>query len=416
MQQILDLHIHSRYSRACSPDLVLSKIDETCRTKGINIIATGDYTFPDYLASIKEELEEIKGAEGLYKLKAVDNTQVKFILSTELALIYKKGAKVRRVHICVMAPNIESATELFKALDADFNVRSDGRPILGMTIEDLFHIALKINPDFIIFPAHIWTPWFSIFGSKSGFDSLDEAFGDQLEYVYAYETGLSSDAEMNWRVSELDKLTMLSNSDAHSLKNLAREANIWEMDKISFLEILRVMKERDTSVIKQTIEFFPEEGMYHYDGHRACQVMMTPAETRRHKGICPKCKKPMVVGVDYRVDELADREVGFQLAGAPAYVKLVELDKIIAAALGIKSRTSKKVLAEYQRMIQIYGPELNILLDVKVEDLKVSALPRVAEGIKRVRAGNLHIKPGFDGQYGVVQIFSDEEKLQKKLL
>lgn len=430
MRQILDLHIHSCYSRACSRDLVLSKIDEACRTKGINIIATGDYTYPDYLRSIKEELEEVplsspllprRGTgggqgSGLYKLKTANDDQVKFILSTEFALIYKKNDKVRRIHMCVMAPNLEAAAELHKTLDADFNVRSDGRPILGMSIEDLIQICLKIHPDFIVFPAHIWTPWFSIFGSKSGFDSLEEAFGDQLEHIFAYETGLSSDAEMNWRVSQLDGLTLLSNSDAHSLKNLAREANIWEMEEISFPEIRRVLKERDAKVIDKTIEFYPEEGMYHYDGHRTCGVVMTPAETKKHQSICPKCKKPMVVGVDYRVDELADRKPGFKLEGAPGYVKLVELDKIIAEALGLKSRTSKKVMAEYERMIKEYGPELEILLDAKEEDLEAFALPRVAEGIKRVRQGNLHIEPGFDGQYGVVKIFSDEEKVQKKLI
>ena len=425
MQQIADFHIHSRYSRACSRDLTLKNIDKTCRIKGVDIIGTGDFTFPDWFSSIKNDLEDIGGSKkqaGLYRLKNAPDKKIKFILTTELALIYKKNdpvkrdgaSKCRRIHMVLHAPNIEAVEELNKYLDKNYNIRSDGRPILGMSIETLCKICFAINPKFLIYPAHIWTPWFAIFGSKSGFDSWEEAFGEYADKIFAYETGLSSDPEMNWRVSELDKFTVLSNSDAHSLPNLAREANVFNLEKIDYDEIYDVIKNKKTknnkSYIDYTIEFYPEEGMYHYDGHRNCGVCFTPEETKKYKGICPKCKKPVVVGVDYRVGELADRAKGFKLKGAPGFKKLVGLEKIIAEVLGIKNRKAKKVQIEYNNMINSLGAELKILIDEPLENIKKYALPQVAEGIKRARAGKLIIEPGFDGQYGVVKIFSEEEK------
>ncbi len=443
MRQIVDLHIHSRYSRACSKNLTLENIDKACRIKGVDIIATGDFTFPDWFEAIEEHFTPLphpvpllrkergranKDLGELYVLKSAKDEKVKFVLATELALIYKKGGKCRRIHICLLAPNIEAVRELNKYLDKRYNIRSDGRPILGMSAEKLVEICLKIHPKFLIFPAHMWTPWFAVFGSKSGFDSMEECFGKYTKDIYAYETGLSSDPEMNWRVSELDELTILSNSDAHSLPNIAREANVFELNEISYDEIYNVIKEGRSkkelssetselsSFLDYTIEFYPEEGMYHLDGHRDCGVCFTPEETKKHKGICPKCKKPLVIGVEYRVDELADRPKGFKLKGAPGFKKLVELDKIIAEALGIKSRASKKVQAEYQSLIRQAGPEMEILLDKNLDDLCDLTLPSVVEGIKRVRAGNVIVKPGFDGQYGVVKIFKDEEREGNKQL
>ncbi len=433
MRQIVDLHIHSRYSRACSKNLTLENIDKACRTKGVDIIATGDFTFPDWFEAIEDELislplppapsppsplsetgeGEKKDRGELYTLKSAEDDKVKFVLATELALIYKKGGKCRRIHICLLAPNIEAVRELNKYLDKRYNIRSDGRPILGMGAEKLLEICLKIHPKFLIFPAHIWTPWFAVFGSKSGFDSMEECFGKYTKDIYAYETGLSSDPEMNWRVSELDKLTVLSNSDAHSLPNIAREANVFDLKVISYDELYKVIRDKKTkagSFLDYTIEFYPEEGMYHLDGHRDCGVCFTPEETKKHKGICPKCKKPLVIGVEYRVDELSDRPKGFKLKGASGFKKLVELDKIIAEALGIKSRASKKVQIEYQNLIKQAGPEMEILLDKDLNSLRDLTLPGVVEGIKRVRAGNVIVKPGFDGQYGVVKIFKDEER------
>lgn len=416
MLQIADLHIHSKYSRACSHNLTLSNIDAACRIKGVDIIATGDFTYPQWFFDIKNELDEI-GGSGLYKLKSAKNDKVKFILSTELALIYKSGGKARRIHLVVHAPNIKAVEELNKYLDKKYNIRSDGRPILGMSAVELMRICLSIHPKFLIYPAHIWTPWFSVFGSKSGFDSMEECFGEYTKDVFAYETGLSSDPEMNWRVSALDKLTLLSNSDAHSLPNIAREANVFELNKITYDEIYEVIKSRSASsepsskgVLKYTIEFYPEEGMYHYDGHRDCGVSFAPPETKKSKGVCPVCKKPLTIGVMNRVEELADREEGVKPKGAPGFKKLVELDKIIAEALGIKSRGSQKAQTEYHNIINRLGGELYVLTDAPPADIKKATLPIIAEGIKRAREGKVIIKPGFDGQYGAVKIFSEEEK------
>lgn len=414
MKQILDLHIHSKYSRACSSALTLPNIDAACRIKGIDVIATGDFTYPLWFKNIEDELEEIKGG-GLYRLKKAADDKIKFILSTEVALIYKDGGPhARRIHLVIMAPNIAAAKKLNEYLDKKFNIRSDGRPILGMSAPDLVKICLSIHPQFLIFPAHIWTPWFSVFGSKSGFDKMEECFRDQAKNIFAYETGLSSDPEMNWRLSALDDLTLLSNSDAHSLANLGRECNEFDLNDFSYQEIYGIIKNKDLKKIIKTIEFYPEEGMYHFDGHAACGVSLSPERTKKCKGICPVCKKPLTIGVLNRVEELADRPSGSKPKKSYPYIKLVELDKIIAEALNVKSRSSKKVKAEYDRMIKNFGSELSILMDLPLEKMAGKFLPLVAEGIKRVREGKLEIKPGFDGQYGEIKIFTTTEKAQGK--
>lgn len=408
MRQIADFHIHSKYSRACSPELTLSNIEATCRIKGVDIIGTGDFTYPDWFSAIKKELKEV-GDAGLYRLKKSKDEKIKFILSTELALIYKDGGKARRIHLVVHAPNIKAVEELNKYLDKKYNIRSDGRPILGMGAKELMKICFSIHPLFMIYPAHIWTPWFSVFGSKSGFNSIEECFGEYTKDIYAYETGLSSDPEMNWRLSALDKLTLLSNSDAHSLPNIAREANVFDLNDATYKEIYEAIKNKDTKKIIETIEFYPEEGMYHYDGHRDCGVSFTPSQSKKYKYICPACKKPLIIGVMNRVEELADRIKGFRPKNSPGFKKLVELDKIIAEALSIKSRHSQKVKTEYNNLIKQLGTEIDILTTISLKDIKAASASMIAEGIKRVREGDLIIKPGFDGQYGTVKIFKDEE-------
>lgn len=447
MQQIVDFHIHSKYSRACSPNLTLENIDKTCRTKGIDIIGTGDFTYPKWFQNIKDELEEIenvplhpfgykskgdtgglrnndiitdtkkipltpfterglKRGSGLYKLKIAVDDKVKFILTTELALVYKKGGKARRIHVVVHAPNIEAAEDLNKQLDKNYNIRSDGRPILGMSAEDLCQLCFSIHPKFIIYPAHIWTPWFGILGSKSGFERIEECFGKFTKQIYAYETGLSSDPAMNWRVSQLDKLTLLSNSDAHSLENIGREANVFELKEISYNSVYEVIKgNKKAGKILRTIEFYPEEGIYHYDGHRDCKISFPPPESKKNKNICPVCKQPLTIGVLNRVEALADRPEGFILPNTSNYKKLVGLDKIIADSMSIKSRKSKKVIFKYNEMIKKFGSELNILIDLNLDILKNSDDKLIIEGIRRVRAGEIKIIPGFDGQYGRIKIY-----------
>jgi uncharacterized protein (TIGR00375 family) len=432
MQQILDLHIHSKYSRSCSPELTLENIEAACRIKGVDIIATGDFTFPLWFSDIKNKLVETKSGSGLYKLKTAKDDKVKFILSTEVALIYKDGGKARRIHLVIHAPNIGAVEKLNNYLDKNFNIRSDGRPILGMSAPTLMKLCLDIDKKFLIYPAHIWTPWFAVFGSKSGFDKIEECFHEYTKNVYAIETGLSSDPEMNWRLSALDKLTILSNSDAHSLPNIAREANVFEMKEINYDEIYNIIKnkilfedKKNDLGIKYTIEFYPEEGMYHYDGHRACGISFTPEQTKKQKNICPVCKKPLVIGVMNRVDELADRPantfsstskiVGLNPPeGQAKFIKLVELDKIIAEALDIKSRHSKRVQLIYHNLIKSGVNELNILLNISLKELEKIANLAIVEGIKRVREGKLIIAPGFDGQYGTIKIFSEQEKKKNK--
>jgi len=406
MLYIADLHIHSRYSRACSPQLTLANIEATCRLKGVNIIATGDFTHPAWFKEINNQLEEISSGAGLYKLKKALDAKVKFILSTELSLVYKDAGQVRRIHLVVHAPDLPAAAKLNKYLDKNFNIRSDGRPILGISAPELVKLVLRVDSRFLIYPAHIWTPWFSVFGSKSGFNSLEECFHGQTEHIYAFETGLSSDPAMNWRVSALDKLSMLSNSDAHSLPNIAREANVIEIPgEPTYQKIYDNLKKRRG--LKMTIEFYPEEGMYHLDGHRDCSFSCEPSFSQKYKNICPVCKKPLVIGVLNRVEELADRKTGFRPKKFVPYKKIIELDKIIAEALGVKSRNSLVVQKQYHAMIKEFGSELFILLDLDLTKLSVVVDHRIIEGIKRMRAGKLIIKSGFDGQYGQINIFPD---------
>jgi uncharacterized protein (TIGR00375 family) len=413
MLKIADFHIHSRYSRACSPQLTLEGIEAACAKKGIDIVAAGDFTYPAWFKSLSEELEE-RGNTGLYRLKGKPASRIYFILSTEVSLVYKDGGRARRIHLVIMAPSLAAVSKLNQALDSRFNIRSDGRPILGICTPDFVKLCLDVDKRFIIFPAHIWTPWYAVFGSKSGFDSLAECFKDQLPSIKAFETGLSSDPAMNWRVSELDSYLILSNSDAHSLQNIGREANELSFpteDDISFDSIREIVFKRLIANIDsnnlglvRTIEFYPEEGMYHLDGHRDCAFSCLPAESKKLKGVCPKCGKKLVIGVLNRVEELSDRPVGYyDTKKFPPFIKLVEIDKIIANSLGIKSRSSRQVTRIYDSMIASFGPELHILMYGDLQTIQ-SAFPEVAQGILLMRNGQIEVVPGFDGQYGIISL------------
>jgi uncharacterized protein (TIGR00375 family) len=419
MKQVLDLHIHSSFSRACSSQITLENIVKTCEKKGVDIIATGDFTHPEWFKSIYEELSETFPGSGLYSLKEYDS-KVKFILSTEVALIYKDRDKVRRIHLVVHAPSMADALELNKILDKKYNIRSDGRPILGIKAPEFVRLLLNISPHFLIYPAHIWTPWFAVFGSKSGFDSLEECFGKETENIYAIETGLSSDPEMNWRLSCLDNLTILSSSDAHSLINIAREATVMNFEgEVSYkkiYDVIRNKKQVGDDRLLYTLEFYPEEGMYHIDGHRDCNFSCLPKESKKLGNICPVCHKPLVIGVLNRVEELADRPLGFKPDKAVPFKKLIELDKIIKEAYNIKNRNSVKVQSEYNRILSLFGSELDVILNVDINKIGGQVDERIQDGIKRVREGNLIIKPGFDGQYGEIRIFQNDDILKNSKL
>lgn len=419
MRYIADLHIHSKYSRACSPQLTLENIDQYCAIKGVDLVATADFTHPAWFKEIKNKL--VEDTPGIYKLKGSVNP-TRFLLSTEVSCIYSQGgprqnggaSKVRRLHLVILAPSVEVVEKIIQSLTRyGAKLASDGRPILGMSAKRLAEIVFDASSECMLIPAHAWTPWFAIFGSKSGFDSVRECFEEYTDKIYAIETGLSSDPPMNWRLSALDKYTLVSNSDAHSLPNIGREANVFDLSELTYAQVTETIKQKDRTRFLFTIEFYPEEGIYHYDGHRDCKISFKPAETKKHKGICPVCKKPLTIGVLYRVEELADRPEGFVPPDAIPYKSLVELDKIIAEALNIKSRQSKQVQAEYSQLVKKGQSEMNVLLNLTYEELSAIAHPKIVEGIKRMREGKLIIAPGFDGQYGKVEIFSPEEREQK---
>ena len=414
MRYISDLHIHSKYSRACSPRLVPEVIAEWCRKKGVNIVSCADFTHPKWFAELKSKLKLAKN--GLYEL-AEDKEQVArpvyFFISTEVSCIYSKGGKCRRLHLLIFAPTLEVAAKINEKLGTLGKLASDGRPILGLDAKKLLEIILEIDERCMVIPAHAWTPWFAIFGSKSGFDSMEECFDELAPKIYAIETGLSSDPLMNWRLKNLDKITLVSHSDAHSPENIGREADVFEIGdgvKNFYDEICRIIREKDKKKFLYTVEFYPEEGMYHYDGHRACETRMTPEETKKKKGICPVCGRPVTVGVMNRVDELADRPEGERPENAVDYKSLVGLDDTIAEALGVFGKKTKAVTREYENLISKGGSEFKALLDLSYEELAKITLPEIVEAIRRNREGKVKIDPGYDGVYGTVRLFNDKEK------
>ncbi len=407
MRLITDWHIHSGYSRACSKELTLPNIAKWCEIKGINVIAAPDWTHPAVFSDIKSLLVEDR--PGMYRLKD-GSSSTWFMLSTEVAQIYKKGDRCRRIHNNIMSPSIEVSEKINKELERrEFNLKSDGRPILGIDSEELYKILKDIDERVIMIPSHAWTPWYAIFGSKSGFDSIEECFGEMTPYIYAVETGLSSDPPMNWHLSGLDKVVLVSNSDAHSLPKLGREANVFEIEDPNYDEFVRIFKEQDKEKFLYTIEFYPEEGMYHADGCRKCEFWCEPDKTKKLGGNCPKCKKPMVIGVWNRVIEIADRRSDDLPTDRIPYKSIVPLDVIMAEVNGVKSTSSKKVQEMYGRATDELGREFEILLDTPISEIK-KFNERLAEAIDRMRTGNIHIRPGYDGVYGEVSIWSDKER------
>ncbi len=418
MRLITDWHIHSKYSRACSKDLELPSIARWCERKGIQVAATGDWTHPKWFEHLKENLVESDGEAGLYRLKGAQADKerriagpqwTRFMLVTEVSQIYKKGDKVRRIHNLVFSPSLETCEKVNAELARrEFNLKSDGRPILGIDSEELYKLLKEIDDRIIVVPAHAWTPWYSVFGSKSGFDALEECYGEMTKYIYAIETGLSSDPAMNWQLSSLDRVVMISNSDAHSCRNLGREANMFDLEHPSYDEFVRVLREQDKTKFLYTIEFFPEEGKYHFDGCAADQFFCHPKESKRHGERCPKCKKPLTLGVLHRVDELADREAETVASRKIPYKSIVPLAEIIADALDVGSVSSKKVLQIYDKLVDEVAPEFSLLLETPIEEIARSSDPLIAEGVRRMREGKLEIFPGYDGIFGTVKIFGKD--------
>ncbi len=414
-----DLHIHSKYSRATSKNCNLEELALWAQKKGLNVISTGDFTHPAWFREISEKL--VPAGPGVFRLKEDIEKQifkndqpVKFLLSVEISTIYKKGDKTRKIHHVVFAPDLEAAQNIRQKLSAIGNIVSDGRPILGLDSRNLLEITLDSAEGSYIIPAHIWTPWFSALGSKSGFDSIDECYGDLAEHIFAVETGLSSDPEMNWRVSSLDKYRLVSNSDAHSPSKLAREATVFNTEP-DYFSIMKALKTGEGYV--GTVEFFPEEGKYHEDGHRKCDVCLTPEETNRLNGICPVCHRPLTIGVMHRVNDLADRKDKDFTPPATAgkVYSLVPLQEILSEIMQVGA-SSKSVVNAYEDIIQKLGPELAILRDVPVDDISKAFSPLLAEGISRLREGKVIRKAGFDGEYGVIKLFEEDELVKKNYM
>ncbi len=421
MDLIVDLHIHSHYSRATSKQCTLEGLYYWGKLKGITIIGTGDFTHPDWFAEMRDKLEPAE--QGLFKLKnqfaaeidrtlpeSVRNSIIRFVPSVEISAIYSKGGKVRKLHQLIIVPSFRAVSEINARLERIGNVKADGRPILGVDSKELLRLSLEAEPDALFIPAHIWTPWFGMFGSKSGFDSIEEAFEELSPEIRAIETGLSSDPAMNWRVKNLDGLAISSNSDAHSPQKLGREATVIRAD-MTYAALTGAYKTNDERLIG-TIEFFPEEGKYHADGHRLCGIRLTPQQTKEREGVCPKCEKPLVVGVNYRVNELADRPVDYQ-PNLKKVEYIIPLAEIIAELRGVKSSSNKAVMYECEKIYAVLGDEFSVLRTVPVEHIRESGFRLLALAIERLRNKDIVLEPGYDGVYGIIKVFKNRDEWQQ---
>ena len=409
--------------------MILPEMEKFALKKGIDVLTASDFTHPLWFRELKAQL--VEDTEGIYSLKSNikdQKSKIKFVLSTEISSIYSQGGKTRRVHNLVFAPNLATVekinTELIKR---GCNLSADGRPIIGLSSRNLLDLVLSIDPKAFLIPCHAWTPWFSLYGSFSGFDSIDECFQDLSKEIYGVETGLSSDPEMNWRIKELDNRSILSFSDAHSAIKMGREATVFELENLSFLNIKNAIKKNGNGKIAYTVEFYPEEGKYHYTGHRNCKITQTPEQTKKNGVICPVCKRGLTVGVMERVEKLASVPTNIKTSvdelGVtwvedprklhPKYVKLVPLIEIIAESVGVMPG-SMKVLAKYEEMVASLGSELNVLIKTPISDIEKQFGEKVAQGIDKVRRQDIYVNPGFDGEYGKVKIWDGKEENQSQ--
>ncbi|MBI4775310.1 MAG: DNA helicase UvrD [Deltaproteobacteria bacterium] len=416
MKFIADLHVHSRFSVATSKDMDLPHIHHWAQLKGIQVLATGDCTHPKWFQEIQEQL--VPTGNGLFALSPDYDfskrngvpqscrSEVRFVLSAEISTIYKKNGKVRKVHHLLLLPDVDTASRLNAKLDRIGNIRSDGRPILGLDSRDLVELALEVSPEILFIPAHAWTPHFSVLGAKSGFNSVEDCYGDLTGHIFAIETGLSSDPPMNWRISGLDGFALVSNSDAHSPSKLGRNANLFDCE-VSFAGIARALHTRRG--LSGTLDMYPQEGKYHYDGHRPCGRSMSPEETIQSRYLCPDCNAKVTVGVMHRVAELADRPAGYRPSGSPVCKHIVPVIEVLSEVME-KGVNTQPVQRLYMDLLNRLGPELHILLETSLPLLREHGSELIAEAILRVRDGRLHISPGYDGVFGKIRIFDAEDR------
>lgn len=433
MEYVCDLHLHSKYSRAVSPSMNLETMAFWATKKGLNVLSTGDWTHPMWIREIKQNLEEAE--KGLFRLKSDKASSMRFLLSVEISSIYSQGGQVRRIHNLIFSPSIETSEKINKELvKRGCNLGSDGRPIIGLSSIALCELVFSIDKNALIIPCHIWTPWFSMYGSKSGFDLVKDCFGEYADKIYGVETGLSSDPYMNWQIKDLETRSILSFSDAHSPAKMGREATVFMTKdgldkKITFKDICEAIQRKPDANFKigYTIEFYPEEGKYHYTGHRNCNYFQTPDLSRKEGTLCPVCKRPLTVGVMHRVEDLAKNGFAKEVSKLsnsgvkwildpnkkhPPFVKLVPLNEIIAQSLH-STVASLKVKDLFDMLCLTFGSEINILLKVPISDIAKIAGERVGEGIGKVRKGDIDIHPGYDGLYGVVKIWKEEDKKEQ---
>lgn len=398
---VADLHLHSAYARATSKDLNFDSLTQWAKIKGIDLLSSADFTHPLWFAETRKKLKE--DGSGLLNFNGF-----KFMLGAEVSCIFSQGGKLRRVHLLLYVPSLAAAEKVNRELGKRGKLASDGRPILGLPAKTVLEILLAADPNSIMIPAHAWTPWFGVLGQNGGFNSLEECFGDLAKYIYAIETGLSSDPEMNWRIKELDQRSIVSFSDAHSAPKMGRELTILNSD-YTYASVLESLKKQQ---IDSTIEFFPEEGKYHYNGHRNCNFKETPEETLKRGLLCPSCKRPLTIGVMHRVATLAekDRPAGFQAENRPGFKKLVPLQEVIAESLG-SGVASKKVKESYFKIINKFGAEVDILTKVDPEAVgNFIGSERLAQALEKMRSGDIFIDPGYDGVYGEVHIFGKPKR------
>ena len=419
MRIIADLHIHGRYSRATSEQMSIPEIARFAKIKGLNLVGTGDFTHPDWLKEIKETLVP-EQETGLLKISKMDSA-VRFLLQTEVCTIFDYKGESRKVHHVILTPSLETAVQINERLQSFGSLTSDGRPTLNTTAPQLVEEVMAVSSDNMVFPAHAWTPWFSIFGAFSGFDNVEDCYQDMAKHIHALETGLSSDPAMNWRLSKLDKYTLVSNSDCHSFWpwRIGREANVFELEKFSYKEVTNSIITNDSSRFKFTIETDPAYGKYHWTGHRNCKVSLSPAEAIKFGNICPVCHRPLTKGVEQRVEELADRPADFKRAGVPGFLRLLPLSEIIATVLCTDSPSTQAVWKYYNLLTEKFGDEYKVLIDAPLEAMIQVVDAPIAQAIVRVRDGTAKVTPGYDGVYGqlVLGIGAPQQvKLKPKLI
>ena len=403
-QFIADFHIHSKFSRATSQEMDIPHLDRYAKMKGIQLLGTADFTHPEWLRELKENLEDC--GNGLYR-----HGETHFMLSAEVCNNFRKGHKGKRIHNIIFAPSFDVVDKINSELARFGKLASDGRPNLALPARDLVKLVLDISSDCMVVPAHAWTPWFSLFGANAGFDAIEDCFEEETKNIHALETGLSSDPAMNWRLSALDRFALISNSDSHSPSRIGREANVFDTE-LDYYEIMKAIQNRDKERFLYTVEFFPQEGKYHYDGHRKCNVRLAPAESIQNYDICPICGRKVTIGVMHRVETLADRPEGFVPEGAIPGKHLVPLEEIISGALQ-KGAGTKTVTDLYTKLIDRLGTEFDILLRLSREELAEGAPDRVLDGIMRVREERIKAIPGYDGVYGEIHIFDESEEAEE---